>query len=49
MSEWQSCRPNLEVTDLHGPATAFLRDVLGFAIEMEEQAMGLVLLSRDRG
>ena len=43
---WQSCRPNLEVADL-GPATAFLRDVLGFTVEMEEQAMGLVLLSRD--
>jgi predicted enzyme related to lactoylglutathione lyase len=46
VSEWQSCRPNLEVTDL-GPATAFLRDVLGFAVELEEQEMGLVLLSRD--
>ena len=46
MSEWQSCRPNLEVTDL-GPATAFLRDVLGFTVELEEQEMGLVLLSRD--
>ncbi len=46
MSEWQSCRPNLEVTDL-GPATAFLRDVLGFTVELEEQDMGLVLLSRD--
>jgi predicted enzyme related to lactoylglutathione lyase len=46
VSEWQSCRPNLEVTDL-GPATAFLRDVLGFTVEMEEQEIGLVLLSRD--
>ena len=46
MSEWQSCRPNLEVTDLE-PATTFLRDVLGFTVELEEQEMGLVLLSRD--
>jgi predicted enzyme related to lactoylglutathione lyase len=46
MSEWLSCRPNLEVADL-GPATAFLRDVLGFTVEVEEEAMGLVLLSRD--
>jgi predicted enzyme related to lactoylglutathione lyase len=46
VSEWQSCRPNLEVADL-GPATAFLRDVLGFTVEVDEQAMGLVLLSRD--
>jgi predicted enzyme related to lactoylglutathione lyase len=45
VSEWQSCRPNLEVIDL-GPATAFLRDVLGFTVELEEE-MGLVLLSRD--
>ena len=46
MSEWLSCRPNLEVADL-GPATAFLRDVLGFTVEVHEEAMGLVLLSRD--
>ena len=30
-----------------GPATAFLRDVLGFTVEVEEEAMGLVLLSRN--
>jgi predicted enzyme related to lactoylglutathione lyase len=46
VSEWLSCRPNLEVADLR-PATAFLRDVLGFTVEVEEEAMGLVLLSRD--
>jgi len=46
VSEWQSCRPNLEVADL-GPATAFLRDVLGFTVEVEEEAVGLVLLRRD--
>jgi predicted enzyme related to lactoylglutathione lyase len=46
MSEWLTCRPNLEVADLR-PATAFLRDVLGFTVEVEEEAMGLVLLSRD--
>jgi predicted enzyme related to lactoylglutathione lyase len=46
VSEWLSCRPNLEVADL-GPATAFLRDVIGFTVEVEEEAMGLVLLSRD--
>ena len=46
MSEWLSCRPNLEVADL-GPPTAFLRDVLGFTVEAHEEAMGLVLLSRD--
>jgi predicted enzyme related to lactoylglutathione lyase len=46
VSEWLSCRPNLEVADL-GPASAFLRDVLGFTVEVEEEAMGLVLLSRD--
>ena len=46
MSEWLSCRPNLEVTDL-GPATAFLRDVLGFSVDLEDQDMGLALLRRD--
>jgi predicted enzyme related to lactoylglutathione lyase len=46
MSEWLSCRPNLEVADL-GPATAFLRDVLGFMVDLDEEAMGLVLLRRD--
>src|ERR1700733_14180945 len=46
MSEWLSCRPNLEVADV-GPSPAFLRDVLGFTVEVHEDAMGLVLLSRD--
>ena len=46
MSEWQSCRPNLEVTDL-GPAAAFLREVLGFEVEVDEPEMGLLLLRRD--
>jgi predicted enzyme related to lactoylglutathione lyase len=39
-----SCRPNLEVTDL-GPTVGFLRDVLGFTVEVDDEAMGLVLLS----
>jgi len=46
MTEFQSCRPNLEVADL-APATAFLRDVLGFTVEVDEPDMGLVLLRRD--
>lgn len=41
-----SCRPNLEVADL-APAAAFLRDVLGFEIEVDEPGMGLMLLRRD--
>ena len=44
--EFLSCRPNLEVDDL-APAAAFLREVLGFEVEVEEPAMGLVLLRRD--
>lgn len=46
MSEFLSCRPNLEVDDLV-PAAAFLREVLGFEVEVHEPAMGLVLLRRD--
>src|SRR5215475_7975001 len=46
MTEFLSCRPNLEVADL-APAAAFLRDVLGFQVEVDEPAMGLMLLSRD--
>ena len=46
MIEFLSCRPNLEVDDL-APATAFLRDVLGFVVEVDEPEMGLVLLHRD--
>jgi predicted enzyme related to lactoylglutathione lyase len=44
--EFLSCRPNLEVAEL-APATAFLRDVLGFEVEVDEPEMGLVLLHRD--
>jgi Glyoxalase/Bleomycin resistance protein/Dioxygenase superfamily len=46
VSEWLSCRPNLEVAEL-GPGIAFLRDVLGFTVDVHEEAMGLALLSRD--
>jgi predicted enzyme related to lactoylglutathione lyase len=44
--EFLSCRPNLEVEDL-SPAAAFLRDVLGFEVEVDEPQMGLMLLHRD--
>jgi catechol 2,3-dioxygenase-like lactoylglutathione lyase family enzyme len=46
VTEFLSCRPNLEVADL-APAAAFLRDVLGFEVEVDEPAMGLMLLRRD--
>ena len=46
MPEFLNCRPNLEVADL-APAVAFLRDVLGFEVEVDEPEMGLVLLRRD--
>src|SRR5215471_15255260 len=46
MIEFLSCRPNLEVEDL-APDAAFLRDVLGFEVEVDEPAMGLILLRRD--
>ena len=46
MIEFFSCRPNLEVDDL-APAAAFLREVLGFEVEVDEPEMGLVLLRRD--
>jgi predicted enzyme related to lactoylglutathione lyase len=46
MVEFLSCRPNLEVADL-APAVIFLREVLGFEVEVDEPAMGLVLLQRD--
>ena len=46
MSELLGCRPNLEVDDL-APAAAFLREVLGFAVEVDEPEMGLMLLHRD--
>jgi predicted enzyme related to lactoylglutathione lyase len=44
--EFLSCRPNLEVADL-APAAAFLREVLGFEVEVDEPGMGLMLLRRD--
>ena len=46
MTEFLSCRPNLEVEDL-APAASFLREVLGFEVEVDEPEMGLVLLRRD--
>ena len=46
MTEFLSCRPNLEVADL-APAAAFLREVLGFEVEVDEPDMGLMLLRRD--
>ncbi len=46
MTEFVSCRPNLEVGEL-APAAAFLRDVLGFEVEVDEPQMGLMLLRRD--
>jgi predicted enzyme related to lactoylglutathione lyase len=46
MSELLSVRPNLEVAEL-GPAVEFLREVLGFEVDVDEQEMGLVLLHRD--
>lgn len=46
MIEFLSCRPNLEVADLP-TAAAFLRDVLGFEVEVDEPEMGLMLLRRD--
>ncbi len=46
MTEFLSCRPNLEVAEL-APAAAFLCDVLGFEVEVDEPEMGLVLLRRD--
>jgi predicted enzyme related to lactoylglutathione lyase len=45
MSEFLSCRPNLEVAEL-APATQFLRDVLDFEVDVHEPDMGLVLLHR---
>jgi predicted enzyme related to lactoylglutathione lyase len=46
VTEFLSCRPNLEVDDL-APAAAFLREVLGFEVEVDEPEMGLLLLHRD--
>jgi len=44
MTALLSCRPNLEVTDL-GPLVTFLRDVLGFSVDLNEEEMGLALLT----
>jgi predicted enzyme related to lactoylglutathione lyase len=46
VTEFLSCRPNLEVADL-APAAEFLREVLGFEVEVDEPEVGLVLLRRD--
>ena len=46
VTEFLSCPPNLEVGEL-APAAAFLRDVLGFEVEVDEPEMGLMLLRRD--
>jgi hypothetical protein len=46
VTEFLSCRPNLEVHDL-APAAAFLRDLLEFEVEVDEPGMGLMLLRRD--
>ena len=46
MTEFLSCRPNLEVVDL-APAAAFLCEVLGLEVEVDEPDMGLMLLHRD--
>jgi catechol 2,3-dioxygenase-like lactoylglutathione lyase family enzyme len=46
MTEFLSCRPNLEVADL-APTARFLREVLGFTVDADEPDFGLVLLHRD--
>jgi predicted enzyme related to lactoylglutathione lyase len=46
MTEFLSCRPNLEVRDL-APTAQFLVEVLGFTVDTDEPDMGLVLLHRD--
>jgi predicted enzyme related to lactoylglutathione lyase len=46
MTEFLSCRPNLEVADLD-PAVRFLTSVLGFEVDVDEPGMGLVLVHRD--
>jgi hypothetical protein len=45
MTEFLSCRPNLEVAEL-APAARFLRDVLDFEVDVDEPDLGLVLLHR---
>jgi len=44
--EFLSCRPNLEIDGL-APGAAFLRELPGFEIEVDEPQTGLVLLRRD--
>ncbi|MEC3954018.1 VOC family protein [Nocardia sp. CDC153] len=46
MTEFESYRANLEVADLE-PTVEFLRDVLGFVVEVDEPGMGLALVRRD--
>jgi predicted enzyme related to lactoylglutathione lyase len=46
VTEFLSCRANLEVDDL-ASAAVFLREVLGFEVEVDEPGMGLMLLQRD--
>lgn len=46
MVDFQSYRANLEVAEL-APTVEFLRDVLGFVVDVEEPEMGLALLRRD--
>lgn len=46
MVEFRGCRPNLEVTVL-APTVGFLRDVLGFEIDMHDEAIGVAMLHRD--
>jgi predicted enzyme related to lactoylglutathione lyase len=45
MTDFLSCRPNLEVRELE-PAAQFLTSVLGFEIDVSEPDMGLILLHR---
>ena len=45
MTEFLSCRPNLEVREL-APTAQFLTEVLGFTVDTDEPNFGLVLLHR---
>jgi predicted enzyme related to lactoylglutathione lyase len=45
MTDFLSCRPNLEVREL-APTTEFLRNVLNFEMDLHEPEMGLSLLHR---
>lgn len=46
MSDFESYRANLEVAELT-PTVEFLRDVLGFVVEVDEPEMGLALVRRN--